>query len=165
MRDHDASSVVVTGRTAGGLAAALQGQLARLRLGATTWGAWDEAHPGAGLALDAPARAWALSRADRWAGWDWEHQTGLSVAAGAGPREIAFQVATEEPTPALCWQQHPPLLHQHVRSEIAERRLRFSMEYQGQARAKSVPAFDAPSTVRAREFDFAPRREERRGRG
>jgi hypothetical protein len=165
VRNHDASSVVVAGRTAGGLAAALQGQLARLRLGATTWGAWDEAHPGAGLALDAPARAWALSRADRWAGWDWEHQTGLSVATGAGPREIAFQVATEEATPALCWQQPPPLLHQHVRSEIARRLARFSVEYPGQEQAKSAQVFAAQGMVRAREFDFAPRRKERRGRG
>ena len=164
MRDHDASSVVVAGRTAGGLAAALQGQLARLRLGATKWGASDEVRPDDGPAQDALAQASALWRADRWAGWGWEHPTDLSVAAGVVLRGIAIPVVTEEASPAFGWERQLPLLHQHARSELAELPPRFSTEYPGYSQAKSVLAFDAPSMVRAREFEFAPRREEQRGR-
>jgi len=102
VKNPAASSAVVTGHTAGELAAVHLVQLARSQPGGTKWGAWDAAHPDAAPALAVPARAWALSRVDRWAGWDWEHQTGLSVAAGAAPREIVLQVVTEEATPAPC---------------------------------------------------------------
>jgi hypothetical protein len=94
VKGHAASSVAADGHTADELAAVHLEQLDRWQRGAMKWGAWDEVHPDVGPALALPARAWALSREDRWADWDWELPSGPSVAAG-GPREIAFQVVTE----------------------------------------------------------------------
>jgi hypothetical protein len=154
LKGHAASSVVVAGHTAGELAAVHSEQLDRWQRGATKWGAWDEVHPDAGPALAVPAQAWAPSHADRWADWDWEHLNGLTVAPDAGPRGIACQVVTEKILQALGWKTRLPLLHQHVRWEIARRQTRFSMaaEYPGQERAKSAQAVDAQDRVRAREF-------------
>jgi hypothetical protein len=165
VKDPVASSVAEADRTAGALAVARPVPLVRQQRGAMMWGAWDEAHPDDGLALDAPVQVSARSHVDKWAGWNWEHQTGLPVVAGAD--HSAILAVPEEATPAGGRKQRLRMLHQRARWEIGRRQTRFSMaaEYPEQVPAKSEPVFDAQGRAMVREFDFAPGRKARQEDG
>lgn len=163
MRDHAASLVVVDGHTADVPASLLLPRVVHWRLGARTWGAWDAARPGAARAGDDPAPAWALLRADKSAGWNWELLAGRPVAADAGPRDVV-QAVPDLSLLAHGWNQRLPLRLE--RWEIGLRRTRSSAAaavYPGQEPATSAPAVAVQGTATVRAFVEAPEQEEQPG--